>query len=78
MDKEAQLVTAPTQKAGFRIPKKVFWDFNFKFLMNFYNIDDWKIVKRGETKDILKSFAWGNINSMERYHITAVKKIQLI
>lgn len=51
-----------------------FWDFNFKFLTNFYNIDDWKKLKRGEAENILKSFAWGNTNAIERYHITAEKK----
>lgn len=51
-----------------------FWDFNFKFLANFHGIDNWKKVKRGETEEILKSFAWGNTNSIERYHVTAKEK----
>jgi|WetSurMetagenome_2_1015567.scaffolds.fasta_scaffold41948_1 hypothetical protein len=50
-----------------------FWDFNFKFLANFHGVDDWKKVKRGEMEDILKSFAWGNTNSIERYGVTAEK-----
>jgi hypothetical protein len=50
-----------------------FWDFNFKFLANFYNFNNWRKIKSGEAKDILKSFAWGNTNSIERYHITAEK-----
>jgi hypothetical protein len=51
-----------------------FWDFNFKFLANFYNIDDWKKVKRGKEEEILRSFAWGNTNSIESYGVTAEKK----
>jgi hypothetical protein len=51
-----------------------FWDFNFKFLANFHGIDDWKKVKQGETEEILKSFAWGNTNSIERYEVTAKEK----
>lgn len=50
-----------------------FWDFNFKFLANFHGIDNWKKVKRGETEEILRSFAWGNTNSVERFHVTAQK-----
>jgi hypothetical protein len=51
-----------------------FWDFNFKFLANFYGIDSWQRVKSGETEEILRSFAWGNTNSIERYEVTAQKK----
>jgi hypothetical protein len=51
-----------------------FWDFNFKFLANFYGIDDWKKINCGETEDILKSFAWGKTNSIGRYEVTAKKK----
>lgn len=50
-----------------------FWDFNFKFLANFYNIDNWEELKSGKAEKILKSFAWGNTNAIERYHITAEK-----
>ena len=51
-----------------------FWNFNFKFLANFHEVDDWKEVKNGLAEDILRSFAWGNTNSIERYHVTAQKK----
>lgn len=50
-----------------------FWDFNFKFLAAYHGIDNWKVVKSGKHEDILRSFAWGNTNSIERYHITAKK-----
>jgi hypothetical protein len=48
-----------------------FWDFNFKFLAAYYGVDNWKEVKNGEHENILRSFAWGNTNSIERYHVTA-------
>jgi hypothetical protein len=48
-----------------------FWDFNFKFLANFYNIENWKDLKSGKQEQILRSFAWGNTNAIERYSITA-------
>lgn len=51
-----------------------FWDFNFKFLANFHGINDWKKVKQGQEEDILRSFAWCNTNSIERYHVTAQKR----
>lgn len=50
-----------------------FWDFNFKFLANFYN-KDWKDLKHGEEEDLLRSFVWGNTNAIERYKVTALKK----
>jgi len=52
---------------------RTFWDFNFKFLAAFHGVDDWKVVKRGGRDDILKSFAWGNTNAIERHHVTAAK-----
>lgn len=51
-----------------------FWDFNFKFLANFHEIDDWKKVKEGQEEDILRSFAWCNANAIERYEVTAQKR----
>ena len=53
---------------------KSFWYFKLKFLSEFYNLYNWKTLKRRENEDILKSFAWGNANSIERYHVTAQKK----
>src|SRR5699024_10089915 len=50
-----------------------FWDFNFKFLANFYGIEEWKTVKNGQNEEVLKSFAWGNCNSLEDFHVTANK-----
>jgi hypothetical protein len=51
-----------------------FWDFIFKFLAHFHNLDDWKQLKRGERPDILKSFVWANTNALERHHVTAEKQ----
>lgn len=50
-----------------------FWDFNFKFLANFYEVNDWKKIKKRKEEDILRSFAWCNTNSIERYQVTAKK-----
>ena len=51
-----------------------FWDFLFRLLAIFYGIDDWRALKRGENKDILRSFAWGNTNAIEGYEVTAQQK----
>ena len=51
-----------------------FWDFNLKFLSAFHNLDNWKELREGKNVTILKSFAWGNASSVERYHVTAEKK----
>ena len=48
-----------------------FWDFNLKFLSYFYNLDDWLILKNKEKEDILTSFSWCNINSIERFEVTS-------
>lgn len=50
-----------------------FWDFNFKFLANFHEIENWKSIKKGQRKDIAKSFVWGNYNSLEDFKVTAKK-----
>ena len=47
-----------------------FWNFVFKFLGKFYK-EDWKEIKRKKHPEILKSFAWGNLDSIERYEVTA-------
>jgi len=48
-----------------------FWDLIMRFLAAFYNIDDWKKIKNLEQPDILKSFVWGNIDSIEKFNATA-------
>jgi hypothetical protein len=50
-----------------------FWNFVFKFLGKFHN-EDWKLIKRKSHPDILKSFIWGNLESIERYEVTAKKE----
>ena len=48
-----------------------FCGFNLKFLASYYGLADWKALKRNENPEILKSVAWANANSIERYHVTA-------
>lgn len=47
-----------------------FWDFIFKFLGRFYN-ENWKAIKNKQKPEILKSFIWGNLESIERYEVSA-------
>ena len=51
-----------------------FWGFILKFLSKFHGIREWKDVKNGLYPDILKSFVWGNMESIERYEVTAKTK----
>lgn len=51
-----------------------FWSFVMKFLAAFHKVPDWKTVKQGERPEILSSFAWANINTIERYEVTAKNK----
>jgi hypothetical protein len=51
-----------------------FWDFNFKFLAQYYSLENWKQLKWGDNEEILRSFAWGNTNSIEGFSVTAEKK----
>ena len=44
-----------------------FWGFVLFFLAWIYGIENWEVLKWGEHKDILSSFAWGNVNSVERW-----------
>jgi len=49
-----------------------FWNFILLFLSRFYNIRDWKDLRTDETVQyILRTFMWGNTNSIERFGITA-------
>ena len=50
-----------------------FWDFNMKFLGRFYNLD-WKKIKEKKYPEILDTILWGNLNSLERYEVTAKEK----
>jgi hypothetical protein len=47
-----------------------FWNFVFKFLAKLYN-KDWKEIKRKSHPEILKSFVWGNLDSIERFEVSA-------
>lgn len=51
-----------------------FWGFVFKFLAKFYKADFVKLVndKDDESlRSILKSFVWGNANSIERFEVSS-------
>lgn len=51
-----------------------FWEFIFRFLAAFHGIPDWRTLRDGENESILRSFAWGNTNAIERYERTAKGK----
>lgn len=47
-----------------------FWNFIFKFLAKLIN-EEWKEIKQKKHPEILKSFVWGNLDSIERYEVSA-------
>lgn len=48
-----------------------FWGFIFKFLKEFYNLHCWQELSDGTNTEILKTFAWANTHSIERFHVSA-------
>lgn len=53
-----------------------FWDFILRFLARFYCIHNWKELKNWKDSgmaEILQSFIWGNVDSIERFEVTAKK-----
>lgn len=52
---------------------KTFWDTAFKVLSYVHGIDNWKEIKRKQHPQILNSFVWTNINSVELYESTPLK-----
>src|SRR5665213_2041118 len=42
-----------------------FWDTVMQFLAAFYNIPDWKEIKRRQHDDILRRFVWAETNAVE-------------
>lgn len=52
-----------------------FWSFNLKILAALNNIEDWRELYREEAihNEILSSFVWANIDSIERFQVTAEK-----
>lgn len=48
-----------------------FWDAVFFILATLHSLDDWKVLKRRMNDGVLRSFAWGNCNAIERYAVTA-------
>ncbi|HON98705.1 MAG TPA: hypothetical protein PK222_10715 [Bacteroidales bacterium] len=56
-----------------------FFNYVLLFLARFYNIDDWKLLRSDERYEyILKTFIWGNTNSIERYNVSAEQNGVLI
>lgn len=48
-----------------------FWGFVFKFIASFYKVGFDDLVQKNAYPELLRSFIWGNTNSIERYHVTA-------
>ena len=48
-----------------------FWGFVFKFIAKFYKVSFDDLVQKKAYPELLRSFVWGNTNSIERYHVTA-------
>ncbi len=46
-----------------------FWGFIFRFLSSFYGISEWQQVKDKKYPEILKSFVWSNMSSIERFEV---------
>lgn len=44
-----------------------FWGFAMMFLAALHGRSDWGVMKRGACREILSSFAWGNVNAVEYY-----------
>ena len=49
-----------------------FWGFVLQFLARFYKIEFNDLVEKKICSEILTSFVWGNSNSIERYHVSAM------
>jgi len=49
-----------------------FFNYVLQFVAKFYNIDNWKLLRtEAQYMYLLKTFIWGNTNSIERYEISA-------
>lgn len=48
-----------------------FWGFVFKFIAKFYKVGFDDLVQKNAYPELLRSFVWGNTNSIERYDISA-------
>ena len=47
--------------------RHTFWGFNSFFLGALYGLKNWEVLKWGQHKDILRTMAWGNATSVERW-----------
>lgn len=47
--------------------RHTFWGFNSFFLGALYGLKNWEVLKWGQHKDILRTIAWGNATSIERW-----------
>jgi len=52
---------------------RTFWDTVFRLLAVFNGVTDWKLVKKGKSVEILRSFVLANSNSLEGFAVTARK-----
>jgi len=50
-----------------------FWDFIFRFLAKIHDLDNWKELKQGKKPEIINSFGWANVNSVERFEVSCLK-----
>ena len=50
-----------------------FWGFAMEFLAAIHGQPDWKVMKHGQAKEILDSFAWGEVNAVELFSSKPVK-----
>jgi len=50
-----------------------FWGFALYVLAWLYDVENWELLKRGNHSDILRGFAWGNVNSIERMDSGTIK-----
>lgn len=51
-----------------------FWGFVMYFLASLYGVKNWEVMKRRECQEILRSFVYANMNSMEKYKASSIKK----
>jgi hypothetical protein len=48
---------------------KTFWDTSMKILAGMHGISDWKLLKKRQVEEPLRSFFWANVNSIERFEV---------
>lgn len=51
-----------------------FWGFAMYFLSALYGVKNWEIMKQRQHSEILRSFVWGNVNSIEYFDVSSKGK----